>query len=133
MLLKVNVYVSVQCSRLLHKLTTSYQPDCHISSGADNSISTITRTDTEWIGIANLSNGTVVFGAALNCFVYCRYKSGYTKLIVHDTSVAIADSYDLSNSMVPLCIGNRGGLLCSQCPPGYSVVYGSFECKQCSN
>uniref|UniRef100_A0A1X7T1U6 Uncharacterized protein n=1 Tax=Amphimedon queenslandica TaxID=400682 RepID=A0A1X7T1U6_AMPQE len=122
------------CSRLLHKLSTSYQPvDCHISSGADNFISTITRTGTEWIGIANLSNGTVVFGAALNCIGYCRYKSGYTKLIVNDTSsVAIADSDNLSYS-VPLCIDNREGLLCSQCPPGYSVVFGSYECKQCSN
>ena len=120
------------CSRLLHKLSTSYQPDCQVSSGADNSISTITRTDTEWIGIAKLSNGIVVFGAALNCIEYCRYKSGYTKLIVNDTSVALADSDDLSNS-VPLCIDNREGLLCSQCPPGYSVVFGTYECKQCSN
>ena len=123
------------CSRLLHELSKSnpsYQPDCSISSGADNSISTITRTDTEWIGIANLSNGTVVLGAALNCIVYCRYKSGYNNLIVNDTNVAIADYDDLGNS-VPLCIDNREGLLCSQCPPGYSVVFGSYECKQCSN
>ena len=119
------------CSTLLYKLSTSYQPDCSISSGADNSISTITRTTTEWIGIANLSNGTLVFGAALNCFVYCRYKRGYSRFIVNDTNVAIA-SNDLSNS-VPLCIDNREGLLCSQCPPGYSVVFGSYECKQCSN
>ena len=120
------------CSRVLYKLSTSYQPDCSISSGADNSISTITRTDTEWIGIANSSNGTVVFGAALNCLLYCRYKSGYTKLIVNDTNVAIVNLNDLSNS-VPLCIDNREGLLCSQCPLGYSVVFGSYECKQCSN
>ena len=122
------------CSRLLHNLKNnpSYQTDCQVSSGTNNSISTITRTGTEWIGIANLSNGTVVFGAALNCIVYCRYKNGYTKLIVNDTSVAIADSDNLSNS-VPLCIDNREGLLCSQCPPGYSVVFGSYECKQCSN
>ena len=121
------------CSRLLYKLSASYQPDCHVSSGTNNSISTITRTDTEWIGIANLSNGIVVFGAALNCIEYCRYKSGYTKLIVNDTiNVAIADSDDLSNS-VPLCIDNREGLLCSQCPHEYSIVFGSYECKQCSN
>ena len=122
------------CSRLLHELSKSnpsYQPDCSISCETDNSISTITRTTTEWIGIANLSNGTVVFGVALNCLLYCRYKRGYTKLIVNDASVAIA-SNDLSNS-VPLCIDNREGLLCSQCPPGYSVVFGSYECKQCSN
>ena len=123
------------CSKVLNTLSKnnpSYQPDCHISSEADSSISTITRTDTEWIGIANLSNGTVVFGAALNCIVYCKYKSGYNKLIVNDTNVAIADYDDLS-STVSLCIDNREGLLCSQCPPGYSVVYGSYECKQCSN
>ena len=124
------------CSKVLHKIYSknnpSYQPDCHISSEEDNSISTITRTDTEWIGIANLSNGTVVLGAALNCLLYCRYKSGYTKLIVNDTNIAIADYDDLNNS-VPLCIDNREGLLCSQCPPGYSVVLGSYECKQCSN
>ena len=120
------------CSRLFYKFSASYQPHCHVSSRANNSISTITRTDIQWIGTANLSNGTVVFGVALNCIVYCRYKSGHTKLIVNDTSVALADSDDLSNS-VPLCIDNREGLLCSQCPPGYSVVYGSYECKQCSN
>ena len=123
------------CSKVLNTLSKnnpSYQPDCSISSEADNSISTITRTDTEWIGVANSSNGTVVFGAALNCIVYCRYKSGYNKLIVNDTNVAIADYDDLSNS-VPLCIDNREGLLCLQCPPGYSAVFGSYECKQCSN
>ena len=64
------------CLKVFRKIYSdnnlSYQPDCHISSEIDNSISTITRTDTEWIGIANLSNGTVVFGAALNCIVYCR-------------------------------------------------------------
>ena len=120
------------CSRILHKLSTSYQPDCHISSGANNSISTITRPNTEWIGITNSSNGTVVFGAALNCLLYCRYSRGYTKLIVSDTNVELADSDDLKNS-VSLCIDNREGLLCSQCPPGYSEVFGSYECKQCSN
>ena len=121
------------CSRILHKLSSSYQPVCHISSRANHTnISTITRFNTEWIGIANLSNGVIIFGAALNCLLYCRYKSGYTKLIVNDTSVVLADYDDLSNS-VPLCIDNREGLLCSQCPPGYSAVFGSYECKQCSN
>ena len=76
---------------------------------------------------------SLIFGAALNCLLYCtRYKSGYTKLIVNDTSGALADYDNLSNS-VPLCIDNREGLLCSQCPPGYSAVFGSYECKQCSN
>ena len=126
------------CSRALYKLHksySSYQPDCQISSESDNSIPTITRINSEWIGIYQLLdlNGTVVaFGAALNCFEFCRYKSGKTKLIVDDTNVKIADSNDLSNS-IPLCVKNREGLLCSQCITGYSAVFGSSECKQCSN
>ena len=31
------------------------------------------------------------------------------------------------------CVGNRIGLHCGQCPPGFSAVFGSFKCKKCSN
>ena len=126
------------CSKALHKLHKSYpsyQPDCQISSESNNSIPTITRINSEWIGnITQLFNGrsTAVFGAALNCFEFCRYKSGKTKLIVDDTYVLIADSNNLSNS-IPLCVQNREGPLCSQCITGYSAVFGSSECRKCSN
>uniref|UniRef100_A0A1X7TQ39 TRP C-terminal domain-containing protein n=1 Tax=Amphimedon queenslandica TaxID=400682 RepID=A0A1X7TQ39_AMPQE len=124
------------CSKALHKLHKSYpsyQPDCQISSESDNSIPTITRINSEWIGTMNqLFNGTAVFGAALNCFEFCRYKSGKTKLVVDHINVTIADSNNLSNS-IPLCVENREGPLCSQCITGYSAVFGSSECRQCSN
>ena len=31
------------------------------------------------------------------------------------------------------CINNRRGLLCSECPSGYSSVFGSYKCKECSS
>ena len=31
------------------------------------------------------------------------------------------------------CINDRKGLLCSECPSGYSSVFGSYNCKQCSS
>ena len=31
------------------------------------------------------------------------------------------------------CINGRQGLLCSECPSGYSSVFGSFTCKECSS
>ena len=31
------------------------------------------------------------------------------------------------------CINDRRGLLCSECPLGYSSVFGSYKCKQCSS
>ena len=31
------------------------------------------------------------------------------------------------------CIDDRQGLLCSECPSGYSSVFGSYNCKECSS
>ena len=31
------------------------------------------------------------------------------------------------------CNNGRQGLLCSECPSGYSSVFGSFQCKECSS
>ena len=31
------------------------------------------------------------------------------------------------------CSNNRRGLLCSECPSGYSSVFGSYKCKECSS
>ena len=31
------------------------------------------------------------------------------------------------------CNNGRQGLLCSECPSGYSSVFGSFKCKECSS
>ena len=37
---------------------------------------------------------------------------------------------DFSNAQ---CNYNRGGMACGHCPPGFSAVFGSLRCKNCSN
>ena len=122
------------CSKLLYKLgkdDPSYQPDCQVSSVSDESISTIARVNSEWIGMIKVSNNSVI-AAAISCFLYCAYENRYHHLVVNDTHVALAESGNLLGS-IPLCLYNREGVICSQCPRGYSVVFGANDCKQCSN
>ena len=37
------------------------------------------------------------------------------------------------NTQNQQCINDRQGLLCSECPSGYSSVFGSYKCKECSS
>jgi len=37
------------------------------------------------------------------------------------------------NNLHTQCVGHRTGLQCGQCPTGFSAVFGSFNCKKCSN
>ena len=37
------------------------------------------------------------------------------------------------NTQNQQCINDRQGLLCSECPSGYSSVFGSYRCKECSS
>ena len=37
------------------------------------------------------------------------------------------------NTQNQQCINDRQGLLCSECPTGYSSVFGSYKCKECSS
>ena len=37
------------------------------------------------------------------------------------------------NTQNKQCTNDRHGLLCSECPSGYSSVFGSFKCKRCSS
>ena len=36
-------------------------------------------------------------------------------------------------TQIQQCINDRQGLLCSECPSGYSSVFGSYNCKECSS
>ena len=40
---------------------------------------------------------------------------------------------DKNSDDILQCINGRRGLLCSECPSGYSSVFGSFKCKECSS
>ena len=53
---------------------------------------------------------------------------------IYCNSVALQSGMSLDESTQnQQCINNRQGLLCSECPAGYSSVFGSYECKECSS
>ena len=70
-----------------------------------------------WIG----KNGNNVFLSA-NCpTIYCN-----------SAVLQIGLTLDESTQNQQ-CINDRQGLLCSECPTGYSSVFGSYKCKECSS
>ena len=74
-----------------------------------------------WIGCYNNSGEHCeVVGISLSCFPgLCNYSS--------------ADSHQWISGSASICIDSREGALCSSCAHGYSVVFGSNQCQQCSN
>ena len=122
------------CSHVLHHF--GYQPVCKISSDGYNPLITITlpvTTLSHWIGIINNKNITS-FGVSTDCSLYCNFNSKYDTYIINDNnkSILITASNKL-NDKESLCLKNRAGALCSQCAPGYSVVFGTNDCIRCSN
>ena len=124
------------CSHVFHNF--NHQPVCKISSDGYNPLITITLPVTtlshwNWIGIINNKNVTS-FGVSTDCYVYCNFNSKYDTYIINDNnkSILITASNKL-NDKESLCLKSRTGVLCSQCAPGYSVVFGSNDCIRCSN
>lgn len=130
---ELNVYFGTcNCSSVIGKGVTGYHPICHISEDQVSTISMPIAT-TYWIGLMNLSDGTTVFGVSASCHAYCNFDTDLNVFVVGNTAIVkIADPTNLSNS-IPLCLENKEGPLCSKCAAGYSVTFGSSECKQCSN
>ena len=135
-----------QCSPVIDKLGIAgdYQPTCLIVS--DNSylqypLATITRVDSAaWAGLMNITNSTnqtTVFGVALTCHESCNLNQHYTTFLINGSDVLIADSNNYLVNHLPLCPPTKTGPLCSTCTTvngiKYSVVFGSSQCKQCSN
>ena len=120
------------CLQFLNKIGIKPN-DCWIM----HSIFYILRPPFTWIGSMTYNNRTVI-GAAEACFIFCSFgrssaSSSDSAFIVNSTTVTVADDHKYPHKTHPLCLANREGLLCSQCSPGYSVVFGSNECKECSN
>ena len=136
-----------QCSPVIDKLGMAgdYQPTCLVVS--DNSylqypLATITRPpdSAAWAGLMNITNGTnqtTVFGVAQTCYEFCNFNQDYTMFLINDSDVLIADPNNYLVNHLPLCPPTKTGPLCSTCTTvngiKYSVVFGSSECKQCSN
>ena len=122
------------CSHALHHF--GYQPVCKISSDGYNPLITITlpvKTLSHWIGIINNKNITS-FGVSTDCYLYCNFNSKYDTYIINENNNSILiTASNKPNDMESLCLKNRAGALCSQCAPGYSVVFGTNDCIRCSN
>lgn len=118
------------CDDIFKKL--KFKPVCkirfHLFINNSNPLSTISRYYMAgWIGLMNLTSGTT----AKSCHLFCYLDSIHNLFLVNGTDIKIANK-DLS-AAVPLCTTNRRGPICTQCSPGYSVVFGSIQCSKCSN
>ena len=78
---------------------------------------TIPRPANSWIS-AHTVNNSHSYHVSLHCpFDYCLPHSSHLNLSTPDSQ----------------CQFNRSGLLCGQCQQGLSAVFGSSQCKKCSN
>ena len=78
---------------------------------------TIQRPTNSWI-FASKYNDTQLYKVSSQCpFDYCIPHTSYISLSSPDTQ----------------CQFKRSGVLCGHCQQGYSNVFGSSQCKQCSN
>ena len=84
---------------------------CNLDDG------TILRPANSWIS-ADTVNGSHKYHVSSHCpFDYCLPHSSYLNLSTPDMQ----------------CQFNRSGVLCGHCQQGFSAVFGSSRCKQCSN
>ena len=114
------------CSLLLLYLSST--SDCKVSSPYP----VIAKSNIAWLGLMKLPSGTVVVGASVTCSLHCNYEKSSDIFVVKGEEVETA-YFNNPNSSTRLCPDNREGPLCSICSPGFSVVFGSNECKRCSN
>ena len=88
---------------------------CNLADG------TILRPANSWISADTVSsshNGSHRYHASSQCpFDYCLPYSSYLNLSTPDMQ----------------CQFNRSGVLCGHCQQGLSAVFGSSQCKKCSN
>ena len=125
-----------KCSPILNNL--DYIPFCKITLHLNRnsfpviSISKPSNFITVWIGLISNGTNSSYFGVSSSCYIYCSFNSKYTTFVVSGSEITLANSSNISDR-INICIDNREGLLCSQCITGYSAVFGSPECKQCSN
>ena len=119
------------CSHILSSLNiVGYTPNC--------SINTITFNrpleSNPWAGISNEESSVFLFSS--HCpYGYCNSKSIFNVFQYKNNTFALTTKdFSITSS---LCLYKREGILCSKCSTvngvNYSVVFGSTECRQCSN
>ena len=91
-----------------------------------------------WAGLVSIDENTTTLGIAFQCPQgYCNnqnlpFCSNGNYINLSTTSDFTSTTSCIENA-TPLCLHNRNGTMCGQCLHGLSVVFGSYECKQCSN
>ena len=80
---------------------------------------TMLRPANSWISVAT-NNSPDTYHISLQCpFHYCLPHSSHLTIDSHSTNTQ--------------CQFNRSGLLCGQCQHGFSAVFSSSSCQECSN
>ena len=123
-----------QCSQLLSRIASINT--CNIENNVINRPSN-QHTVTTWMGIVNY-NGVYTLGVSLQYPEgYCPYEPTLNYCSTGEgfgvTPRQVFSNESCSENSLPICLYNRTGALCGQCIDGYSVVFGSTECRQCSN
>ena len=105
------------CNSLIKTMNLNFGLDftCHIQ----DRVVIVSNLDA-WIGCYNNSEQHCDVGISLSCSPgLCNYTS--------------TDSNRWISGSASICIDSREGALCGSCIHGYSVVFGSNQCHQCSN
>ena len=117
------------CSHLLLSLDfDGYTPNCSINT------KTFNRPFDSWVGVRN--EKPFIFLFSENCHHgYCNGDPTFSVFRFDNNSFLLTTKDFSVNSS--LCHKNRDGILCSKCSTvfgvKYSVVFGSTECRHCSN
>ena len=124
-----------QCSQLLSRIASINT--CNIENNVINRPFN-QHTVTTWMGIVNYS-GVYTLGVSLQypegycpyepTLNYCSTEEGFGLI----PQQKVFSNESCSENSLPICLYNRTGALCGQCIDGYSVVFGSTECRKCSN
>ena len=126
---------SCVCSHVLSSFKMhGYTPNCTINTRTFNR-----PTITSWVGSLQVNNKTPpIFLLAIHChYGYCNVGPNLDFFLYNNKErTFVLTSNNLSHQS-PMCLNNREGILCSKCSTvdgvNYSVVFGSTECRQCSN
>ena len=82
---------------------------------------TITKRRYSWVGMFELNNHSYL---ATNDFCPLDYCNSMLDIIQSNPNSLDQDEQ---------CQYNRTGILCGSCPPGWSLVLGSSECRECTS
>ena len=120
-----------QCSPAFYNTPTIYHFECNINKMI---INRSYRVINVWAGFVKTENKTENFGVSLLCPLgYCNFDKSY--FCSTSNKIMVTNNVNVkscSNDSSPLCLYQREGALCGNCGE-LSVVFGSTECKQCSN